>query len=294
MEKDACPQKITRKERRANMRLSTFIKNLPVKRFRKMLPRGTKDRKKLYYKPEALLKASLLRLLLDMTFRELETFLRVYKRYATACGFTDNYIPNYSYYCKFLTEVKEDHLEEIGFYFLRQLSNWLDIPCEVLAIDSSIFKARANSFTKKGDPDAETGKSGTKGWFFGYKLHIAVDTQTELPVAIIVTPGNVYDGHKLQPLLDKVTEKLSPDIKAVTADKGYDAGYNYLAIVEIHQAFPIIPKRGEDTSTAKRQVPLDEFLETATPTHPVTTTHRRATRERACRNHPPLSRNDPH
>ena len=72
-----------------------------------------------------------------------------------------------------------------------------------------------------------------------------MDAETELPVALMVTPGNHYDGQFLQPLLDKVLENLSPEIKAVAADKGYDASYNYLNIVELYQAFPIIPKRGK-------------------------------------------------
>ncbi|MGG1880659.1 transposase [Paenibacillus cisolokensis] len=35
---------------------------------------------------------------------------------------------------------------------------------------------------------------GNKVTWFGYKLHLAVDTQSELPLVLEVTPAHVNDG----------------------------------------------------------------------------------------------------
>ena len=43
-----------------------------------------------------------------------------------------------------------------------------------------------------------------KAWF-GYKTHIAYDCQSELPIAIVVTPANVHDSKEALPLMEKVT-----------------------------------------------------------------------------------------
>ncbi|MHA1215619.1 MAG: transposase [Candidatus Hodarchaeales archaeon] len=78
--------------------LKELLTSLDFKLFRELLPRGTKDVETLYYKPEALLKALLLRALLGITYRDLETFLWAHPSYAKACGFVSGTIPHSSYY----------------------------------------------------------------------------------------------------------------------------------------------------------------------------------------------------
>ena len=45
---------------------------------------------------------------------------------------------------------------------------------------------------------------GNKITWFGYKIHLAVDTASELPVALEVTPAHVNDGDMGPPLIEKV------------------------------------------------------------------------------------------
>jgi hypothetical protein len=113
------PKKITRREKRSHPRLSTFLKSLNLNRFRKALPRGERDPSKLYYTPESLLKATILRLMLNLTYMGLENFLRSHQRYATACGFPRGYVPDHSYYCKFFTALDDTLLEQIGGWILQ-------------------------------------------------------------------------------------------------------------------------------------------------------------------------------
>jgi len=77
------------------------------------------------------------------------------------------------------------------------------------------------------------------GWWFGYKVHLAVDTTAELPLAYTVTPANVGDGTELETLV-KVVEKSQPEVlAAVMADAAYDGEHNYQVVWETG-ALPVI------------------------------------------------------
>ncbi len=286
------PKKITERPISPMFPLSTFLKHLDFSQYRDKLPGDASKDEHRYYQPESFLKAIILRQLLNIPYRNLESFLVNYKEYRLACGFSQDYVPNYTYFCKFFTALQPTMIEEIAVAVLQKLSHVLCIPCQVVAIDSTGFKTQANSFKKEGDPDAKTGKSSTKGWFFGYKVHIAVDITTELPVAMIITPANCYDGHELRPLLDKTVQQMHCQIKAVLGDKGYDASYNYLDIVEVFNALPIISKRGDEVHLAPRQQTLDRFLSTLPPVVPQTTPDDHNERGKQYRQSPPLPRTD--
>ncbi|MHA1227435.1 MAG: transposase [Candidatus Hodarchaeales archaeon] len=105
-----------------------------------------------------------------------------------------------------------------------------------------------------------TGKSSTKVWFFGYKLHLVVDVATEVSVTLIATPSNRYDGQEILSLLHQTRSNIPTDIKVVLTDKGYYTGYNYLTIVEDFNALPIIPKRVPTPQYSPHHTTLDQFL----------------------------------
>jgi hypothetical protein len=241
-------------------RLTTLIRNINLARYRKYLPGAQADKKKQRYRPESTTKALVVRQLNNWSYRRLEEELKKSGTLAKACGLTPGRVPHYSYFCRFFKALDPDVLEKVCIQLLRSLARLIPIPCEVLAVDASPFDAYANSFSKAGDLDAGTGKSSCKGWFYGYKLHVAADADTELIVAIEVTPGNTYDGHQLLPVLRKAQSNLPRKFQAVLGDKGHDAGYVHLGIVKEFGAFPIIPLRGESDLSEYRQLPLDDFL----------------------------------
>lgn len=78
-------------------------------------------------------------------------------------------------------------------------------------------------------------------WWFGYKVHLLVDTKYEVPIAVIVTTAKEADTKYLRPLLDK-RDQLLPDVplKVSVNDTGYDSTENIKAIVG-RGALPIIP-----------------------------------------------------
>src|SRR5690625_737194 len=114
---------------------------------------------------------------------------------------------------------------------------------ESLAIDSKAIKSFANHRNKnteedgRRDLDADYGVKKYRGqredgslWekitrWFGYKLHLVVDSIYELPVAYSVTKASTSDVKEGNELLDQLETK-QPDLlekaKVLTGDKGYD------------------------------------------------------------------------
>jgi IS5 family transposase len=125
-----------------------------------------------------------------------------------------------------------------------------------LAIDASDLPAYANGqrfLTKNGpererysDPDASWGHRSAVstrkgGGFYGWKLHLAVCTRTELPVAWRVETARAHESSLADDLLQRVRErKFQPE--TATLDKGYDVAPVYAAC-EAAGASPIIPLR---------------------------------------------------
>lgn len=106
------------------------------------------------------------------------------------------------------------------------------------AIDS--FARKANEHQKKDgrrDLDADYGSKSYKGKYeggtlwektiycFGYKLHLLVDTEYELPVAYKVTPASHAEIRQAHYLLDDFRTKRPQVLDTCQffgADRGYD------------------------------------------------------------------------
>jgi hypothetical protein len=127
---------------------------------------------------------------------------------------------------------------------------------ENVAIDASDLPAYANGqryISKNGpererfsDPDASWGHRSAVstrkgGGFYGYKLHMAVCADTDLPLAWRVESARSNDSIFAMPLIDAVRAR---DFAADTAamDKGYDLAPIY-AECEARDCRPIIPLR---------------------------------------------------
>ena len=280
----------THAKKRFRPRLTSLIKHLNFSKYATRLPGQDSPTPRAGYPKLAYLKALLLKTFLQLTYRDLEAFLRRYPSYATACGFRRAQIPHYSRFAKFFTRLDPFLVEDISIDVTHKLIRRLRMPCQVLGGDSSSSRAYANSFTKKGDPDAAVGKSSVKGFFYGYKLHLVVDGQTDLPVAFEVTAGNVYDGHRLLPLLRKAVTSTRKRPEAVIADKGYDAGYNYVGVVEEFMAAPVIAIRGRRRRMVGRQTTLEAFFPQRRGKRQKKRRRRTQTQEQLLRQNPPIAR----
>jgi hypothetical protein len=108
------------------------------------------------------------------------------------------------------------------------------------------------------DRDADWGKKAYRGqredgtlWekvvtWFGYKIHLLVDTQYEMPIGYEVTRASASDTKHLLPLVEGVKKKhleIYKDIDKAVADKGYDSEENCRRLYDEHEIKPVIDIR---------------------------------------------------
>ena len=94
------------------------------------------------------------------------------------------------------------------------------------------------------------GRNGTlwekvKRWF-GYKLHLIVDTDYELPVAYAVTKASAPDCSEFLPLMEQLDQRhpgLLEETQFISADKGYDSKDNNRCAWDLYRVKPIIDIR---------------------------------------------------
>ncbi|HEY6536099.1 MAG TPA: transposase, partial [Candidatus Nitrosocosmicus sp.] len=128
------------------------------------------------------------------------------------------------------TDIKE-RISTIGYLFV---TDGLADP-SISAIDSTLIKAKGSvwhkSSMKKGivpcpgiDTDARWGYSHTKGWIFGYKLHLTCTTTGKIivPLTADVTTANVQDNQLYVSLTSSSSVFSLPYVLYMIADPGYD------------------------------------------------------------------------
>jgi hypothetical protein len=145
----------------------------------------------------------------------------------------------------------------------------------ITAIDSTLLKAKGHlwhkSSMKKGvvphsgiDTDARWGYSHTKGWIFGYKLHLTSTTGNLIvPLTADVTTANVPDNQMYVSLTSSsLVFSLPSSVLYMASDPGYDDKklYEYSRkILGIDLVCPV--ERYE--STSKKRLELVCFYKSA-------------------------------
>lgn len=114
-----------------------------------------------------------------------------------------------------------------------------------VAIDSAAIHAyekkqpkRKSELTGNANWGAKFDSFSNKVKWFGYKLHLAVDTASELPMALSITPAHVNDGDMAPALMAQVAK--CTNVKFFMLDAGYDQLKNYEAARNV-KAQAIIP-----------------------------------------------------
>src|SRR5580765_8548301 len=75
------------------------------------------------------------------------------------------------------------------------------------------------------DTDARWGFSHTKGWIFGYKLHMVCSTDSSsvvVPLSADFTTANVQDNQVYPELTSSLPSTMIKKTHYMTADLGYD------------------------------------------------------------------------
>ncbi|MCF8565015.1 transposase [Alicyclobacillus tolerans] len=204
---------------------------------------------------------AILRAFLAAPLEGISTFTKLHKRldsdlrFRYQCGFRLNELaPSIATLSRVFKAVAQNGLaKELFIDLVSQCKDSGVIDGTHLAIDSTAIgayekkqpKSRSQE-TGNADWGAKYDTFGNKLTWFGYKIHLAVDTVSELPVALKVTPAPVYDGEMAIPLMKDVVENYSWKVKYVMMDAGYDQVKNYEAArCYGAQAIVALNKRGE-------------------------------------------------
>ena len=125
-------------------------------------------------------------------------------------------------------------------------------------VDSAGRPTKKSERDGRRDTDADWGKKtyhGERGdgslWekvvkWFGYKIHLLVDTKYEIPIGCRVTRASESDTKQLLPMVKEVKEKhlqIYKDMDTAATDKGYDSEENCRRLYDEHGIKPVIDIR---------------------------------------------------
>ncbi len=167
------------------------------------------------------------------------------------CGFDIiGKVPSEATFSRLLKKLTETGLlEELFNELVRQAEQAGIIDGTTIAIDSTKIEAYEKTKPKKSlsndgqsaDWGVKQNTDGNKIFWFGYKEHAAIDTKSELPVAIEITPASVHDSTVAMKLVKKASDNLVKDPRYYLMDSAYDSTDIYEAIMNDYHARAIIP-----------------------------------------------------
>jgi len=176
-------------------------------------------------------------------------------------GFGDR-VPSAAAFSRFWKRVEahEAELESLFVALQQAVATYLSDYGKRLALDSKAIRSYARHRPKNTAPDGRRDKDADYGFktvrdregnatklrWFGYKLHLIVDSTHELPVAYTVTPASKADVATAHALLEKLQAKR-PEVLAraevLAADKGYDDTKLIVRLWDEHRIRPVIDIR---------------------------------------------------
>jgi transposase len=114
------------------------------------------------------------------------------------------------------------------------------------------------------DPEARVGRNG-KTFELGYKLHIAVDAKSELPLAVIVASANDNEKKHAPALLEKTLKATKGRVRLVVADSQYSSR-NLRNLTSSQGVRVVIPFPANQLREQKGLLRVDRYFRTHGPT----------------------------
>lgn len=195
-------------------------------------------------------------------FRSLHRVLQANASLARACGLPQGAVPSDRTFSRRFARL-DGVLLVATAQLLRQLTSRRWLRWALTVIDATPLVAKGHRPRGKHpdrwttDPQARWGRSMTKGWFWGYKLHVLVAVlPVILPLAWTVTPANRHDVTQLLPVV-RLARRYTrrPRLRDVVGDTAYDstARYRALASWRIRLTTPSNRRGGGQPSRLRRQ-----------------------------------------
>jgi len=159
----------------------------------------------------------------QQTYRGLETRLLLDARLREMLNFPLHEVPDHTTIWRVYDQLTVKQLQELFQLLLGQLQAEKIVNGRYLVVDATHIFAWANTHKTIYDGDIPGAAWGEHhGYFYGYKVHILIDAEAELPVAVILTPGNEGDHPWLIPLLADAKNNIDLDgLQGIFGDAGY-------------------------------------------------------------------------
>ena len=138
-------------------------------------------------------------------------------------------------------------LKDVSRNFVRR--QYAEVPGfgQRVALDSTTLKAWSNGGKKPHYSDAEAGwsiKRGTHGnreYTYGWKLHLVVDCETEMPISAHVSAGNEHDVTRASNVLSQARVSYHAfHPKFLMADAGYSSKHFLKLVHRQYRATPVV------------------------------------------------------
>jgi len=182
------------------------------------------------------------------------------------CGFAEDKVPTPAVYSRFMLKLfsHQELIDDLFENLVGQCSELLPGFGRHLVLDgkaiSSYARGRSKAQKKDGrrDLEADYGVKKYKGkredgtpWekvitWFGYKLHLLVDADYELPVAFMITAASRSEVRQAHQMVDDLAENRPQILKEAEyfmADRGYDDGKLITKLWDEHQIKAVIDIR---------------------------------------------------
>lgn len=216
------------------------------------------------YDPVVILKMLLLAYLYDLSERQTEVFVNDSLSAKCFLGLAVNERgPDHSTLTKFKERIEKNGNEEVLEELLQALIAMatsqgvvfgsvqvVDSTHTVADVNVSKDDRRHNQGEQRRDKDARWGVKGKKRgkdgpepcYFYGHKMHTAMNAKSEMITSVSVTGGNAHDGKQLPKLVEKDGEQELA-IETYTADRAYDDSENHYLLESLGMHSAIILNR---------------------------------------------------
>jgi hypothetical protein len=198
-----------------------------------------------------------------------------------ACGLSSSHLPSRRTFDRRLKILSNDIGERIStmgnlFVFENLVKPY------ILAIDSTLLKSKGKvwhvSSMEKGivpcpgiDTDARWGYSHTRGWIFGYKLHMVCSTDPSsiiVPLTADVTTANISDNQVYPELTSSsssssigLSSEIIKKVHFMVADPGYNDHELYESSLKI--GFQLVYPVRRYRKTPEERLKLVDFYESS-------------------------------
>lgn len=192
------------------------------------------------YSLESLAKVILFRNVFGMkSDREMARKLSIWKELREACGLKG--APSHSTISRARDRID---LSDIFNSLVKKAKELGLVNGFIISVDSTQFEAYL-----KRDKEARLGYCAAKDeWIFGYKAHIITDANSELPIAVVISPANEHDSKHLKPLLRRLFRNFICEVQKLLADSAYDSSAirKFLRKIGIEDVIDRNKRRGKE------------------------------------------------